>query len=437
MVQAQDLERLAEQLSGVAETTRLDEATAAPWTVRGARPRLLCAPASAEAATRALALCAEAGAQVIPWGGGSQQRLGAPPRGADVVLVTRALAALVEYEPANLTATVQAGMRLAELQRLLGERGQRLPYDPPVAETATIGGLLATNPSGPLRLRVGGLRDLVIGTRVATPRGTLAKAGGRVVKNVTGYDVNKLYIGALGTLGLLVEVTLKVAPRPATEATWLGIFDSADAATAVAGQVLRSVLQPSALELLNARAAALCGLAVPEGRWALLARASGFRPAVERHLREFSAAAQDAERQEELPAEQGDAVWSAYASWAAARRWAPGHLTCRLALPPATVGQAGDRVATLGVEPVVWAQATGAAFWSVADDTAQASALSAELRGLATTLGGAAIVENWPDGTPDLDPWGPSGVPLELMRALKEQYDPRGTLNLGRYVGGI
>ena len=299
----QEAEALARRLGEVAETSHVADNDAGRWSVRGRSPRLLCAPATPEAAAQALGFCAEAGAAVVPWGGGSQQRLGAAPRAVDVVLTTRVLANLVEYEPANLTATVEAGMRLADLQKVLGERGQWLPYDPPVAIEATVGGLLATNPSGPWRLRVGGLRDLVIGTRVATPLGAVAKAGGRVVKNVTGYDVNKLYIGALGTLGLIVEVTFKVSPRPATEATWWGQFASASEAAKVVGRLLRSPLQPSAVLVGNARAAQLCGLDVPAGRWALLARASGFAPAVARHLAEFDAAAGGAERSAQLSEE--------------------------------------------------------------------------------------------------------------------------------------
>jgi len=126
-----------------------------------------------------------------------------PPARIDVGIETTRLNRVVEYEPADLTVTVEAGMRFAELQRTLGEQGQFLALDPPVEEGATIGGVIATNASGPLRFAFGTARDLVIGTRVANPGGTVTHAGGRVVKNVAGYDLNKLYIGSLGTLAVI------------------------------------------------------------------------------------------------------------------------------------------------------------------------------------------------------------------------------------------
>lgn len=432
--------RLAEELAKVAETTTLDGESAARWTMRGSRPRLVCAPMTADALAAALAACDRAGAAVIPWGGGTQQGLGLTPRAADVILVTRSLNRLVEFEPANLTATVEAGLRLAELQAILGAKGQWLPFDPPVPPAATIGGLIATNPSGPCRLKVGGLRDLVIGTRVATPEGALVSAGGRVVKNVTGYDVNKLYVGALGTLGVVVEATFKVAPLPQGERTWLGIFPSATAAGEATLSLLRTALTPTGLEILSEQLAQALGLPVAEGRWALVARASGFRPAVERHLAEFAAAARKAGAEDfgNLAEDAALAFWADSSRLVAERRWSAGFLTCRLVVPPAAVGRLADQLAGSEAKPLIWAAATGAVFCSLpAGEVAGPAELVGQLRARAVAEGGALVVENWPDSAGDLDVWGPPGGPLALMRALKERFDPRGTLNPGRFVGGI
>src|ERR687883_1494657 len=147
-----------------------------------------------------------------------------PPRRLDQIIETTGLNRVVEYEPADLTVTVEAGMRFAELQQRLAEEGQFLALDPPAAEGATIGGVIATNASGPLRFAYGTARDLVIGTRVANPDGTLTRAGGRVVKNVAGYDLTKLYIGSLGTLGVIVELSFKLAPIPPVLSTVVGSF---------------------------------------------------------------------------------------------------------------------------------------------------------------------------------------------------------------------
>ena len=147
------------------------------------------------------------------------------PRRLDLLLATTGLNRVVEYEPADLTVTVEAGMRFSDLQALLAEQGQFLALDPAAEPEATIGGLIATNASGPLRFAYGTARDLVIGTRVANPDGTLTRAGGRVVKNVAGYDLNKLYVGSLGTLAVIVELSFKLAPIPPALATVVGQFE--------------------------------------------------------------------------------------------------------------------------------------------------------------------------------------------------------------------
>ena len=169
--------------------------------VDGVRPRYVCTPASVDELSRAVRAASQTGATVIPWGGGTRMSIGFPPRAADLVVQTEKLREVVEYEPADLTVTVQAGMRLSDLQARLRAEGQMLALDPAAADRATIGGLIAANASGPLRLLYGTARDLVIGTRVVNADGVVSKAGGRVVKNVAGYDLNKLYVGSLGTVG--------------------------------------------------------------------------------------------------------------------------------------------------------------------------------------------------------------------------------------------
>ncbi len=156
----------------------------------------------------------ESGSAVVPWGGGTGQDYGAPPRKADILLDLSGLDSLIAHEYADMTVTVQAGMTLSALQAQLALHGQFLPLDVPHPEKATVGGVLATNASGPLRLGYGTVRDWLIGISVVDAQGRLIKGGGKVVKNVTGYDLPKLHVGALGTLGVIVEATFKVSPRP-------------------------------------------------------------------------------------------------------------------------------------------------------------------------------------------------------------------------------
>ncbi len=184
------------------------------YAVDGMTPSVVVKPTSQAEVAAAMGAANAAGAAVVPFGGGTQQGLGMPPERYDVALDLRQIESVVEYEAADLTITVEAGMRLSALQRLLAEKGQWLPLDPPVSDEATIGGVLATNASGPARFSRGTGRDLVIGMTVATAQGEIVKSGGRVVKNVAGYDLAKLHIGALGTTGVILQVSLKVSPLP-------------------------------------------------------------------------------------------------------------------------------------------------------------------------------------------------------------------------------
>jgi glycolate oxidase FAD binding subunit len=170
--------------------------------VDGLLPSTVIRPKDADEAARDLHDCDQVPAALVVWGGGTQVRLGAPPRRYEVAFSTEKMTRLLEYEPADLTCRVEAGMLVSNLQAALRARGQRLPLDPPHPERATVGGMVAANTNGLSRGRYGTVRDWVIGIAVAYPSGKVARAGGKVVKNVAGYDLMKLHIGALGTLGV-------------------------------------------------------------------------------------------------------------------------------------------------------------------------------------------------------------------------------------------
>src|SRR5262245_10786509 len=189
-------------------------------------------PATAEELAETLHNAALQDRPVVPWGAGTLQRLGAPPRSDATVLRTAALDRIVEYHPPDLTITIEAGCALEALDATLFEHGQWLPWLPPAPGRATIGGLLAAGVSGPLRLGYGAPRDWVLGMQVALADGRLVKSGGKVVKNVAGYDTHKLHLGALGTLGVIVAMTFKVFPRPEHSVTLLA--SCADRASALA-----------------------------------------------------------------------------------------------------------------------------------------------------------------------------------------------------------
>ena len=230
-------------------------------------------PSTAEELARRLGEAAASGAAVIPIGGGRSSGMGAAPQRCDVELHTTRLDRVLEHSQADMVVSVEAGISLEALQGELGKAGQFLPLDPFNSPRHTIGGLLATGWTGPLRLRYGSPRDFLIGIRVALPDGRLASAGGRVVKNVSGYDLMKLHLGALGTLGVIVAASFKVFPRPLHDVTVEFKGDSIDRAWSESDRALGLPLPPAALEMFS------------DGR--VLARFLGSPDAVARMVREL------------------------------------------------------------------------------------------------------------------------------------------------------
>lgn len=204
----------------------------------------------------------EAGRGIYPLGGGTALGYGRVPTKPGTVADTRNLAAVIDYPARDMTVTVQAGIAVAELQRILAKEGQRLPVDIPNPDRATLGGAIATNASGPRRLANGTLRDYLIGISFLTDAGTEVKAGGRVVKNVAGYDLMKLHVGALGTLGIVTQVTLKVFPKPEDSAI-LAFGVAASAVGPALDRLHGSASRPVAVEVLNSVAAKRVGVKLP------------------------------------------------------------------------------------------------------------------------------------------------------------------------------
>jgi len=225
------------------------------YAVDGVVPEAVLLPSSEDEIAKALREASEAASSVVPWGAGTKQDFGNPIEHVDTVLSLERLNQAVEYIPADMTITVQAGMRFADVQSLTAAHGQTFPLDPPRAANATIGGIVATAASGPRRMAYGGVRDLVLGVRVALPDGRAIKAGGKVVKNVAGYDLVKLVIGSLGTLGVITEVSLRLRPLPAVRQSLLFGFDGIDAALDAAESILNSELLPAAVTVLTPQVA--------------------------------------------------------------------------------------------------------------------------------------------------------------------------------------
>ncbi len=397
-------------------------------------PVPILAPASPAAVATAVQEAAARDWALLLHGGGTLLTLGAAPRRVDAVLDLRRLDRVVEYAPADLTVTVEAGCTVAAVQALLAARRQTLPFDPPCPERATIGGTIATNTAGFRRGLFGALRDHLIGLRVVSAAGETVRSGGRVVKNVAGYDLNKLHLGALGTLGVIVEATFKVLPAPAErQGLWLSAARLTTVA-ATARAVCQSGLRPEAVLILTAPAVARLGGALPGEGPGLLVVFSGHPAAVARQLTECRTLAGEAGLQAQpLSLET---VWPRVRDFGFETA-APVRL--RGGFPPATLPQV---VAALGEWPAL--VEAGGTLRALGPDLTTLAALRAwldPLRAALTGLDGYLVLESAPPALlPALDPetvWGPPGPDVALMARLKAALDPAGRLNPGRFVGGL
>jgi glycolate oxidase FAD binding subunit len=358
-------------------------------------------------------------------GGGTDLELGAPPSRLDAVLRTRRLARIREHAPSDQIVAVEAGLTLAELQRHLAGHGQRLALDPPFPERATLGGIVAANAFGPRRARYGAVRDLVIGITVVRADGEVARGGGKVVKNVAGFDLPRLFCGSLGTLGLVAEVVFRLHPLPEASAT--AVFEGLDAAdVAETVPVLRDLgVEPTALAALGAG-----------GKFTVAARFEGFAPGVKEQVARTLARARAGA---ELEGPDEAALWARHDADRTA-----GDVRAKATFAPASLPRAVEalrplagalRGGTLVLHPSI-----GVAFVSGALEGAEAAAAAVgSARAALGPLGGGALVlaAAPPELRARADAWGPPPPAIAVMRRLKKELDPDGRLAPGRFAGGI
>jgi glycolate dehydrogenase FAD-binding subunit len=429
-------------------------AEGARYAVDGVSPVLSVRPGSQEEVGAIVAACAEAGAAIIPWGGGTAMGLGNPPTRADVAVVLERLNRIVDHDVANQNVSVEGGVRLADLQAALALQRQYLPLDPPAEGKATIGGLVATNGSGPTRLLYGTARDWVLGMRVVLPNGERIRCGGKVIKNVSGYDMNKLFIGSLGTLGIISEVTFKLLPMPGVRASVIGLFPELAQAAKVVAKVLDSVLLPEAIEFLNSEALTLLvptlGLEGPAG-YGLAVALAGTSETVERQVRDFVAIFKEGQSGRTTTL-QGDQTVPAWRAIRDVFELLPGPPTerviCKIAAPISRTADFLAAAEELGRRNNLRAAVTGyagsgvvTACYLLPKETPLVEALVDGLEGLrrgAEAAGGSLVLQTAPPAVKkSLDAWGKPGEAFDVMRRLKADFDPRGLCNPGRFLGGI
>ncbi|MFN8515949.1 MAG: FAD-binding oxidoreductase [Chloroflexia bacterium] len=400
-------------------------------TVGGLQPAVVIEPATEEEVSAALAFADREGLKILTRGGGTQSELGHAPSGGDILLSTYQLEHVLEHNPADLTATVEAGMSLADFQGGLKRSGQWLALDPALPLEATIGGIVATGASGPRRLRYGGVRDQIIGVRVVRADGVVAKGGGKVVKNVAGFDLPKLFTGSLGTLGVIVNATFRLYPLAASSRTVFMTSPRFDQLCDLAVKIIGTTLVPSAITVVGTNILGRCHLVV---------RFEGVQSAVEDQAESVLKMTSWTTIDGTILLDDGERdVWGAITA-------GPGdesrQLRLKVSLVPTAISpwiaKARDE-ATRRELTITYNAHVGHGLLDVGlEGPVEAlPALVSDLRAAAVAAKGSLVVtEGLPEVIATLDPWGPSPG-LDLMRRIKAEFDPRNTLNPGRFIGGI
>ena len=432
------------------------------YSIDGLVPAVVLFPDTPEEIERIVMLALEEGLSIIPWGGGTQMGLGAPPRHVDLVVCLSRLDRILDQDHENMSFTSEAGIRLSAIQKTLRHLGQGffLPLDPPCAEEVTLGGVVAANASGPSRFRHGTPRDLILGVEVVIPEeieaGNKIRAGGKTAKNVSGYDMSKLYIGSLGTLAIVVEVTCRILPLPEDQATVVAAFPRPEAPWACTRALLESQLTPCSIELYDRETASLLpmhvGPSAEEVAWAAVG-IEGFTEGVGRHIVEI----------ERLVRSQGAGkIVILRGPKEASYRKNLGRLGLqvrdkgarsiglKVSVPLSMVQEISKAISNQGLKvnvPCYQLSHAGSGILyahiclseGIYGEKEQAlSQMVKALREQVEDMGGSLVIEYSPAVFKQtVDVWGEVGGVFPIMERLKRQFDPKGILSPGRYVGGI
>lgn len=399
--------------------------------IDGLMPAKVVTPADPQELASILARAAQEGQAVAPIGGGTSLALGNVPERLDLAVSLANISGVISYEPTDLTLSVWAGSRFDEINKILAENGQTLPIDVAFSDRATIGGRIATGIAGPRRSGSPTLRDLLIGVSAAHSSGTVTKAGGMVVKNVTGFDLMRVYLGSLGTLGVVLSANLKVLPVGRRDITVSGTFSNLEKAIEVAGKIRESRVRAVALEVFRSAS-----------DWSVAARIEGRETTVQLLADET---AQTLEGDvESFEGEASESWWNVFSEKEApttngedvvlrcSTRPRCGHgLLKKLSIALEEFGGTVDHVS--------WAPVIGTTTLrcSFNDDENPRSKFLALRDGAMAAAENVTVLAAPPEWKAGMDIWGATPETIDVMRALKEQFDPARILNPGRFVGGI
>jgi len=414
------------------------------FAVDGVRPKVICFPGSIGHIAQLLQAAHSNRWTVVPRGGGTHMSVGAPPRRVDIVLCTSRLAGIVEYSSGDLTVIAQAGMTISSLQSALAAKGQFLPLDPPLPSSCTVGGAVAVNAAGPLRFSHGTVRDLVLGMKVVLPDGQVVRLGGKVMKNVAGYDLCHLFTGSRGTLGVVCQVAFRVMPAPQMWGVVLGWFRSTNDACEAAQEIAASELLPGSVDVLSPGLARKIAGGGDSGLCALAVSVPGSRSSVlwRRDRLVELLQARECDGADWVEGEAARDIRQAVADMAAPDGAASLTASVLPAETAALCDAAGQLAAEHGFEASFLAHAGSGVvhlhLHGPGETGDSIAALGEELRALARKLGGSMIASSAPARLKSHEfVWGPPDAAFRMMSALKKEIDPRGIMSLGRFVGGL
>ena len=406
--------------------------------IDGLGPLPVARPASVPELSDLVRRAAAEGTAVYPVGGGTMLEYGLPPTRPGTIADLRGLDQVIDYPARDMTITVQAGVTVARLREVLRAEGQQLPIDVPLPERATLGGAVAANASGPRRFGYGTLRDYVIGIGIVNDRGEEVRGGGRVVKNVAGYDLMKVYTGSLGTLGVITQLTLKVKPLPEAVAAIAIPCPPAMLDTALNRVLPGTATRPTVVSVANEPAAAQLG-----------SKAVGYLLVVGYEEKATTVGWQVGRLNEELPSElratdsefRGDLAARMFQEWTDFPLDPPRGLTFKANLVPAATAEFFRAADAMTPRPALIAHAGNGIIvgrWAEDIGPERAKELLDELIRLAAERAGNVVVVRCPTAWKSVVPvWGRSTPDRDLMRAVKDKLDPGRVFNPGRFVDGI
>ena len=422
---------------------------ASDYSIEGKTPGVVARPVSPQGISEAMSVASEHSLSVAPLGGMTRTSLGNPPESLDLAIDMSGVNQVLAHNAADLTATVEAGITVSRVQEILAEHGQFLAIDPPVPDRATIGGTLAVGWSGPMTWQSWSPRDIVIGMKTVMADGTITKTGGQVVKNVSGYDMARMHIGALGTLGIIAEVSFKLTPLPARQATVMATFDSdadcLDAALAVYG----SSLTPLAISTLHGQHPGAGERGTGDARPSLVVRIGGRARSVQRQTDDVASIyRRSGAVQRDVMDDNGAAtMWRRMGDFGWTEETTPVAGIRATVLPSDTPRIIQSMQDTEDPAGLAWRAATQTAqgvidiHWLNVEGESSTehvkAAISETIKAVQRAGGTAVVTHATIDVKETLDVWGETTSAIETMRNLKRQYDPNRVLNPGRFMGGI